>query len=67
MENTDQLIFSAFPIIEDSYEKGVLNTVHHLAVGFDSKSANTEVRDLTAAVYIIPELADLVAPLIEAS
>ena len=59
MENTDQLTFFAFPIIEDSYEKDVLSTVHHLAVGFDSKSANAEVRDPAAAIYVIPELTDL--------
>jgi len=59
MEGTDQLTFSALPIIEDSYEEDVLNTVHDLAVGFGSKSANTEVHDPAAAVYAIPELADL--------
>ena len=59
MENTDQLTLSAFPIIEDSYKKDVLNTVHHLAVGFDSKSANAELCDPAAIIYVILELADL--------
>ena len=59
MESTDQLTFSALPIIEDSYEEDVLTTVHHLDVGFDSKSANAEVYDHAAAVCVIPELADL--------
>jgi len=52
-------MFLALPIIEDSYKEDVLNSFHHLAVGFDSKSANAEVHDHAAAVCVIPELADL--------
>lgn len=52
-------MFLALPIIEDSYKEDVLNSFYHLAVGFDSKSANAEVHDHAAAVYVIPELAYL--------
>jgi len=59
IESDEQLTFSALPVVEDLVGDNDLTASHNMMNGFDSKPADVEVSDPAAAVYAIPELAEL--------